>query len=128
MIDRFPVSKESRESLKKFYARRDNVFEGKTEAEVSEILSGISYTSFLKKYGGLTDEAANLFIKTTHGYAYDYLDLGDPDWPEGQAPHEIARLRFGNIDSRNRQSHWSIQLVRMHLCYQANHVRASIDE
>ena len=68
MIDQFPVSEESRESLKKFYARRENVFEGKTETEVSEILSSISYTGFLKKYGGLTDEAADLFIKTTHGY------------------------------------------------------------
>ena len=68
MIDRFPVSEESRESLKKFYARRENVFEGKSEAEVSEILSGISYTGFLKKYGGLSEEAANLFIRTTHGY------------------------------------------------------------
>jgi spermidine dehydrogenase len=68
IFDRFPVNKESRESLKKFYARRENVFEGKSEAEVSKILSGISYTGFLKKYGGLTDEAANLFIKTTHGY------------------------------------------------------------
>jgi spermidine dehydrogenase len=36
-----------------------------------------------------------------HGYAYDYLDLWDPDWPEGQAPHEIARLRFGNIAIAN---------------------------
>jgi len=68
MIDRFPVSEESRKSLKNFYARRENVFQGKSEAEVSEILSGISYTGFLKKYGGLSDEAANLFIKTTHGY------------------------------------------------------------
>lgn len=68
MIDRFPVSEESRESLKKFYARRENVLEGKSEVEVSEILSSISYTSFLKEYGGLTDEVTNLFIKTTHGY------------------------------------------------------------
>ena len=68
MIDRFPISRKSRESLKSFYARRENVFEGKSDAEVSEILRGISYTGFLKKYGGLTEEAANLFIKTTHGY------------------------------------------------------------
>ena len=67
-FDRFPLSKESRESLKKFYARRENVFEGKSEAEIYELLSGISYTGFLKKYGGLTDEAAELFVKTTHGY------------------------------------------------------------
>jgi len=67
-FDQFPVSEESRESLKKFYARRENIFQGKSEAEVTEILSSISYTGFLKKYGGLTDEAASLFVKTTHGY------------------------------------------------------------
>ena len=67
-IDRFPVSEESRESLKRFYARRDNVFAGKSGREVDELLSGISYTEFLKKYGGLTDEAAKLFVKSTHGY------------------------------------------------------------
>ncbi|HSM31234.1 MAG TPA: FAD/NAD(P)-binding protein [Woeseiaceae bacterium] len=68
-IDRFPISKESRESLKTFYARRENVFAGKSEPEVRELLRGISYTDFLKKYGGLTDEAADLFIRVTHGYA-----------------------------------------------------------
>lgn len=68
-IDRFPISKESRESLKKFYARRENVFAGKSDDEVTKLLQSISYTEFLKKYGGLTDEAAKLFIKVTHGYA-----------------------------------------------------------
>ena len=68
-IDRFPISKESRESLKKFYARRENVFAGKSDDEVTKLLQSISYTDFLKRYGGLTDEAAKLFIKVTHGYA-----------------------------------------------------------
>ena len=36
-----------------------------------------------------------------HGYAYDYLDLWDPDWPEGEAPHEIARQPFGNVAIAN---------------------------
>ncbi|MEL7449966.1 MAG: twin-arginine translocation pathway signal, partial [Pseudomonadota bacterium] len=36
-----------------------------------------------------------------HGYAYDYLDLWDDDWPEGEAPHEIARQPFGNIVMAN---------------------------
>jgi len=66
-IDRFPISKESRESLKKFYARRENVFAGKSEDEVRNLLRSISYTDFLKKYGGLTDEAADLFMRVTHG-------------------------------------------------------------
>jgi spermidine dehydrogenase len=68
-IDRFPVSKESRESLKKFYARRENVFAGRSEQEVKRLLRSISYTDFLKQYGGLTDEAAELFVRVTHGYA-----------------------------------------------------------
>jgi spermidine dehydrogenase len=36
-----------------------------------------------------------------HGYAYDYLDLWDPEWPAGQAPHEIARQPFGSIAIAN---------------------------
>ena len=68
-IDRFPISEASRESLKKFYARRENVFAGKSEDEVNQLLRSISYTDFLKKYGGLTNEAADLFIRVTHGYA-----------------------------------------------------------
>jgi spermidine dehydrogenase len=47
MIDRFPVSETSRESLKKFFARRENVFAGRSAAEVDEILRNISYTGFL---------------------------------------------------------------------------------
>ena len=36
-----------------------------------------------------------------HGYARDYLDLWDPDWPEGEAPHLIASRPFGNITMAN---------------------------
>ncbi len=36
-----------------------------------------------------------------HGYSHDYLDLWDPDWPEGEAPHEIASKPFGNITMAN---------------------------
>ena len=36
-----------------------------------------------------------------HGYSYDYLDLWDPDWPSGEAPHEIARRAFGRISFAN---------------------------
>jgi spermidine dehydrogenase len=68
-IDRFPISQESRESLKTFYARRENLFAGKPEDEVEKLLKSISYTDFLKRYGGLTDEAADLFVRVTHGYA-----------------------------------------------------------
>ena len=36
-----------------------------------------------------------------HGYAYDYLDLWDPQWAPGKAPHEIGRQRFGQITIAN---------------------------
>jgi spermidine dehydrogenase len=36
-----------------------------------------------------------------HGYAYEYNPLFDPDWPEGEAPHEIGRTRFGPIAIAN---------------------------
>jgi len=36
-----------------------------------------------------------------HGYSHDYLDLWDPDWPKGQAPHEIASQPHGNITMAN---------------------------
>lgn len=36
-----------------------------------------------------------------HGYAYDYLDLWDPQWAPGKAPNEIGRQRFGQIAIAN---------------------------
>jgi spermidine dehydrogenase len=39
-----------------------------------------------------------------HGYAYGYLALEDPEWPEGQAPHEIGRAQFGRISIANSDS------------------------
>ncbi len=36
-----------------------------------------------------------------HGYAYPYRDLDDPEWEEGQAPHEIGRAQFGRISIAN---------------------------
>jgi spermidine dehydrogenase len=39
-----------------------------------------------------------------HGYAYEYNPLFDPQWPPGQAPHEIGRARFGRIAIANSDS------------------------
>lgn len=36
-----------------------------------------------------------------HGYSYEYISLFDPEWPKGQAPHEIGRRPFGNIHIAN---------------------------
>jgi spermidine dehydrogenase len=39
-----------------------------------------------------------------HGYTYEYNPLFDPDWPPGEAPHEIGRTRFGTITIANADS------------------------
>ena len=39
-----------------------------------------------------------------HGYAYGYMALNDPEWEEGQAPHEIGRAQFGRISIANSDS------------------------
>jgi spermidine dehydrogenase len=39
-----------------------------------------------------------------HGYSYPYLALDDPEWEEGQAPHEIGRAQFGRISIANTDS------------------------
>ena len=36
-----------------------------------------------------------------HGYAYEYMQLWDPEWAPGEAPHEIARQRFDSISIAN---------------------------
>ena len=36
-----------------------------------------------------------------HGYAYEYNPLFDPDWPKGEAPHEVGRARCGPIAIAN---------------------------
>lgn len=40
----------------------------------------------------------------SHGYAYDYMELYDPEWPEGQAPHELGRKPVGRISIANSDS------------------------
>lgn len=36
-----------------------------------------------------------------HGYSRQYNSVSDPDYTDGQRPHEIARKRFGNISIAN---------------------------
>lgn len=51
-----------------------------------------------------TDIQAITVNRISHGYAYEYRALDDPEWPEGEAPHEIARKQFGNISIANSDS------------------------
>ncbi len=55
--------------------------------------------------GGGFDPARDIQAITAnrwaHGYAYGYNSLFDPEWPKGQAPHEVGRRRFGRIAIAN---------------------------
>src|SRR5262249_20038483 len=39
-----------------------------------------------------------------HGYGYEYNPLFDPQWPAGEAPHEIGRKPHGRITIANSDS------------------------
>ena len=40
-----------------------------------------------------------------HGYAYEYMDLFDPqEWRRGAGPHVIGRQQIGNISIANSDS------------------------
>ncbi len=68
------------------------------EREVRIVLDGMLGPGGFDAAGDILAITVN---RWPHGYAYDYLDLWDPEWPPGRAPHEIARQRFGNIAFAN---------------------------
>ena len=51
-----------------------------------------------------TDIKAITVNRWPHGYAYEYFKLHDPEWDEGQAPHEIGRAQFRKISIANSDS------------------------
>jgi spermidine dehydrogenase len=51
-----------------------------------------------------TDIRAITVNRWPHGYTYWYMMLDDPEWPEGEAPHEIGRAQFGRISIANSAS------------------------
>jgi spermidine dehydrogenase len=68
------------------------------EREVRTVMSGMLGPG---GFDAAQDVLAITVNRWPHGYAYDYLDLWDPEVPPGEAPHEIARQRFGNIAIAN---------------------------
>ena len=72
------------------------------EAEVKQQL----HTMF-SSYGfdAERDIEAITVNRWSHGYAYDYLQLFDPEWPEGEAPHELGRKSFGKVTIANSDAH-----------------------
>jgi spermidine dehydrogenase len=71
------------------------------EQEIRDQLQGL-----LGEYGFKheTDIKAITVNRWPHGYSYEYLSLDDPQWEQGQAPHEIGRAQFGRISIANSDS------------------------
>jgi spermidine dehydrogenase len=68
------------------------------EREVRTVLDGMLGPAGFSAADDILAITAN---RWPHGYSYDYLDLWDPEWPPGEAPHEIARKPFGSIAFAN---------------------------
>lgn len=64
------------------------------EREVRTVLNGMLGPA---GFNVAEDILAITVNRWPHGYSYGYLDLWDPEWEAGQAPHEIARQSIGNI-------------------------------
>jgi len=89
-----PIKEQHRTSRARLLAMTFDDFEREVRTVLDGLLGPAGFD--VKK-----DILAITVNRWPHGYAYDYLDLWDPDWPQGQAPHEIARQPFGNIAIAN---------------------------
>ncbi len=110
-IDKIPISDAGRDSLKRFYDSAPSL-EDWTEAEAEDLLSSISYPDFLRQYGGLTEDAVQLFDKEEHGSwglemraisaaeamweGYPGAHLFGEDWGEDSFGYPVAMWPDGN--------------------------------
>ncbi len=123
LVDHLPLPEQSRKELKQFLATRSNVLAEMDDAEAEAYLQSISYPVFLRKHGGLGEEARQLFNKLEHGSwgveisalsAMECLESGMPGmnllgrepedsefnypaamWPDGNA--SFARLQVCSL-------------------------------
>lgn len=66
-IDRMPISEDSRDRLKRFFATSQSEFRGLEADEVNKQLRRMSYFDFLRLHGGLDEEAIDLLRNITQG-------------------------------------------------------------
>lgn len=69
-------------------------FEYQTRRQLGEILGPGGFDP-------ARDIKAITINRWPHGYAYEYVELWDPEWAPGRAPHEIARQPCGRIAIAN---------------------------
>ena len=77
------------------------------EKEVQKQLTGMFGA---KGFDAERDIAAITVNRWAHGYSYEYLQLHDPAWEAGQAPHELGRKPIGRIHIANADSEASAYL------------------
>ena len=75
-------------------------FEDIEAATLSQLSGMFGATGFNAE----TDVEAITANRWAHGYAYEYMELHDPVWPEGEAPHELGRAPIGRISIANSDS------------------------
>jgi len=81
----------------KVYATNFNTYEQEIRDQLQAVLGKHGFDHE-------TDIRAITVNRWPHGYAYEYMALDDPEWAEGQAPHEIGRAQFGRISIANSDS------------------------
>ena len=75
-------------------------FEDIEAATLSQLSGMFGATGFNAE----TDVEGITANRWAHGYAYEYMELHDPAWPEGEAPHELGRAPIGRISIANSDS------------------------
>jgi spermidine dehydrogenase len=76
------------------YRTRFETFERNIRDQLGQILSPGGFDP-------ANDIQAITVNRWSHGYAYEYNSLYDPDWPEEQKPCVIGRQPFGRISIAN---------------------------
>lgn len=71
------------------------------EQEITQQLTGM-YGQY--GFDAERDIEAITINRWSHGYAYEYMQLDDPEWEKGQAPHELGRQPMGRISIANSDS------------------------
>jgi spermidine dehydrogenase len=67
-VEKFPVSEEARESLRRFLLSDQDVLPGLTYEQKEAVLRSTSYPDFLRTHFGLTEEAIQVFSELPSGF------------------------------------------------------------
>jgi len=89
-----PVREQHKAGRAELLATSFETFERNIRDQLARILKGGGFDP-------ARDIEAITVNRWPHGYGYEYNPLFDPDWPAGEAPHEIGRKRFGRITIAN---------------------------